>query len=480
MTTSTTPVSVASSSSAGAAGGSVIDVSSLVSQLVNATQAPQQKLITDQTTAVTADISALGTLKSALSTFQSSLTALATPGAFNSETANTSDQTVFTATANANAVGGSYAVTVSNLASAQQLLSGPVVGGATATVGTGTLTLTLGTTSFNVPVDTTNNTVSGIAAAINSASNNPGITATVITGTDGAHLVLSSTLTGAANTISVTESDGGTGLSALTYGPGNTGHYALNAKAADAVFSIAGVPYTSASNTVSNAISGVALTLVGTTTPPAPDGTGGTGATLTVANDTSTVEKNISTFVDAYNTLESSLASLGSFDSTTGTAGALLGNPVLSGIQNQINQTLHGLAGTSVYNSLASIGITSQADGTIAVNSSTLETALASNFTAVSQLFSSKTGIASQLNTQITTALASGNSLDSYAKTLTQQENALTQKSDDLTTQMTALTASLTHQYSVLDSLLSSLQTTSSYLTQAFATLPTVQSKASG
>ena len=62
--TTTTPVSVASSSSAGAAGGSVIDVSSLVSQLVQATEAPQQALINSQTSSVTTEISAVGTLKS--------------------------------------------------------------------------------------------------------------------------------------------------------------------------------------------------------------------------------------------------------------------------------------------------------------------------------------------------------------------------------------------------------------------------------
>src|ERR1700685_3310441 len=116
-------VSIASNSSSQAAGGSVIDVSSLVSQLVAATQAPQQALITTQTQAVTTQISALGTLKSALSTFQSSLSALDTPSAFNSEYETSSNTAAFTATATANAPIGSYGVTVSQLASAQQLLS---------------------------------------------------------------------------------------------------------------------------------------------------------------------------------------------------------------------------------------------------------------------------------------------------------------------------------------------------------------------
>lgn len=474
MATTSGPVSVASSSSAGAAGGSVINVSSLVSQLVTATQAPQQQLITDQTSAVTANISAVGKLKGALSTFQSSLAALATPAKFNAETASSSDKTVFTAIASSNAVGGSYPITVTNLASAQQLLSKPFVGGSSAALGTGALTLSLGSTSFNVQVDSSNNTLDGIAAAINSASNNPGVNATVITGTDGAHLVLSSSQTGAANTLSVTvsETDAGTGLAALAYGPGNTTHYTQNAPAADANFSLGGVPHTSSTNTVTDALGGVALTLTGTNV--------GSSATLSVANDTSTVEQNIQGFVSAYNTLQGTLGSLGSFDSTTNTAGPLLANPVLTGIQNQIQHALHSLVGTSSYNSLAALGITTQRDGTLAVNSATLETALSTNFTAVSQVFSSSNGVAATLNSQIGAALANTGSLGTYSATLTKQENALTQRSNDLAKQMDALTASLTQQYSTLNSLLSSLQTTSSYLTQAIASLPTVQGKSNG
>jgi flagellar hook-associated protein 2 len=461
---------VASSGSAGAAGGSVINVKTLVSELVAATEAPQQQVIANQTSAVTAQVSALGTLKGALSTFQSSLNALSTASAFNAETATSSDPKVFTAISSSGAVGGSYNVTVSNLASAEQLLSGPFTGDSSAVVGTGALTLTLGSTSFNVAIGSGANTLAGIASAINSANNNPGITATVIQGTTGAHLLLSSSLTGAANTITVAETDGGNALAALTYGAGNLGHYAQNATAADAVFSVAGVAYTNASNTVSNAISGVTLTLLGAGTVATPD-----SATLTVANDTTTIQQNIANFVSAYNTMHSSLAGLSSFDPNTGTAGAFLGNPVLTGTQNQLQRALYSIVGSSNYNSLASIGITTQSDGTLSLNSNTLQTALSTNFSAVSRLFSGTQGIASQLNTQITAELASGGSIDSYGQTLTKQENSLTTQTNTLNTQMSALTASLTQQYSALNALLSSLQTTSAYLTQAFASLPTVQ-----
>jgi flagellar hook-associated protein 2 len=465
---STNPVvSVASNTSSGAAGGSVIDVSSLVSQLVNATQAPQEALISHKTQAVTAQISAVGTLKSVLSTFQSSLGAINTPSAFNTLSAASSDPTAFTATADSAAVLGSYTVAIDHLAQGQQLVSTAFTGGSSATVGTGTLQLTLGGTHFDVSIDSSNDTVAGIAAAINGAAGNPGIEASVVTGTDGAHLVLTSSLTGASNTIQVAETDGGTGLSQITYSAGGA-NYRVQTAAQDAGFTISGVAYTSASNTVTDALSGVTLDLL---TPTTSDGT------LSVSTDASTVESNVTAFVAAYNTLQGSLSSLGSFDATTNTAGPMMGDALLSGVQNQVRSALYSIVntGSATYNSLASIGITTNSDGTLSVNQATLSAAVTSNFSAVSQLFSGTGGIASSLNSQITTNLGAGGPIDSRGKTLVQQENALTQQSSQLTKQMTDLTASLTEQYASLNTLLSSLQSTSSYLSQAFSNLPRVQ-----
>ncbi len=473
MSSTSSPVSVASNSSAGAAGGSVIDVNSLVSQLVAATRAPKDALISNQTQQVTTQISAIGTLKGALSDFQTALQPIATVGSFNAELAKSSNEAVFTATADSDAISGNYNLSVTQLAQAQQLVSGAFGSGAT-TIGTGTLQISLGAASFSVNVGTTNNTVAGLAAAINGAAGNPGITATVINGTDGAHLVLSSAQSGAANSIKVTETDAGTGLSGLTYGTGNTAHYTQTIAARDAAFSISGIPYTSPSNTVTGALSGVTLTLVGTTAA----GTGpGSTAALTIAPDTATITSNVSAFVDAYNTMVKAIGKLSSFDPTTNTAGPMLGDAVLSGIQNQLRSTLYSIVntGSSTYNSLASVGITTNSDGTLSLSQSKLQTALTSAPSAVSSLFAGAQGIAASLNSQISIDLSSGGSIDNRSKTLVGRENALSRQTTDLNTQMAALTASLTQQYAQLNTLLSSLQSTSAYLTQQFAALPQVQ-----
>ncbi|HWG75738.1 MAG TPA: flagellar filament capping protein FliD [Steroidobacteraceae bacterium] len=462
-------VSVAGSSSADAAGGSVINVSSLVSQLVAAAQAPRESIISNQTESVTAQISAVATLQSALSTFQSSLSSLATPSAFNAIAATTGNSTVLSASADSDATPGTYSVVVSALAQAQQLRSNVFTQGAASTVGTGTLSLSLDGTSFNVTIDGGNDTLSGVASAINSASGNPGITATVLQGTQGAYLLISSSLTGVSNKIQISETDGGTGLAALTYSPASPGNYTQETAPQDASYTIAGVSGTSASNTVSDAVSGVTLNLLGTTDS--------TGTTLTIANDTSTIQSNIAAFVKAYNTLLGSFQTLGGYDAATQTAGTLMGSGLLTNIQSRTNEALYSIVntGSPLYNSLASIGITTHSDGTLSVNDATLATALSVNQDAVSQLFSGSSGIASTLDSEISNDLSASGSIGEESQTLTSQENALTAQSNTLSQQMAALSASLTQQYSTLNAMLSSLQTTSAYLSQAFNSLPKVQ-----
>jgi flagellar hook-associated protein 2 len=465
-------VSVAGNSSAAATGGSVIDVSELVSELVTAQYAGQVANLQNQTTALTSQISALGTFKSALSTFQGALSSLDSPTSFNALTATSSNQDAFTASTDSSAVAGTYNVAVQQLAQAQQLVSNVFTGGSSAAIGTGTLAISLGGQSFDVTIDGTDDTLSGIAGAINSATDNPGVTATVLQGTNsqgvsGAFLVLSSALTGASNSIQVTASGGA--LSALNYSSSDTSNYTQNSAAQDALVNVGGVTYDSPSNTVTGALSGVTLNLLATTAQ-------GDDATLTVSADTSTVATNIGNFVTAYNTLVQQFSSLDSYDASSGTAGPMLGNALLTGIQNQIGQVVNGIAntGSATYNSLASIGVTVQSDGTLSLNSTTLQNALSSDFGAVSNLFSGANGIATQLNTQLTADLAASGPVDTYSNSLTTQNSTLNQESATITNEEAALTASMTQQYAALNTLLSSLQTTSAYLSQAFADLPTV------
>ena len=200
----TTPSSTSSSSAGGALVtstgiGSGLDIAAIVSSLTNAFGAGPQNEITKQETALDSQVSAFGTFTSALDTLQGTLSALENPTQLAGFDATVGDPTVASATASTGAVAGQYTLSVQNLATAATLTSSPV-SASTSTIGTGTLTISVGGTSDSINIDSSNNTLAGIAAAINESTSNPGISASIITSSDGARLVLSGTSTGAAKT----------------------------------------------------------------------------------------------------------------------------------------------------------------------------------------------------------------------------------------------------------------------------------------
>jgi flagellar hook-associated protein 2 len=469
---STDATSGATSSSGAASGtgilsslgiGSGLDIGSLVTQLVAAERAPAQARITAQASDVATKISAMATLKSALSTFQSALTTLTTPSDFSSITANSSNENVFTATAQPSAVEGNYDIEISQLAKAQQLVStATFASGGDTVVGYGTLTLGLGGSSFSVTLPSTQNTLSGIRDAINSASDNPGIKASLISGTGGTQLVLTSTQTGAANKITVSSTGGDGGLAALNYSSSATGNFTQKQTPQDAMLTVAGIPYTGPSNTVSNAIDGVTLNLLTTNV--------GTPATLDLAANNSQTSSNVQAFVTAYNALQSTLSTLGDYNNDTQTAGVLLGDSVLSTAYSSITRlstdTVNGLAGD--YTSLAAIGVTTTATGALQLDSSKLAAAMSADPSSVSNIFSSSGGVANRLNDYLDTLLASNGSIAARDANLTDAQNQITQDTTNLDAQMATVQARYTAQFTALDSILSQLNSTATYLDRVF------------
>jgi flagellar hook-associated protein 2 len=460
--------------------GSGIDVDSLVSQLVSAAAAPGNAQIEAEQTQYQTQLAAISGLQAALTTFQSSVQGLATTSAFTAYTATPSDPSVFTASASSTAAPGNYSVTVNKLATQEQLASAAFAGGGSTYVGTGTLTLTADGQSMNLNIDSGNDTLDGIVSAINSSSNNPGIVASDVSTSGGSVLFLTSSGTGAANAITVSASGGDGGLAQLSYPavagttPDTTQGLTQLQAAQDADVTIAGLDVTSATNTIQNALPGVTLNLLsvspsttsGTTTTTPPQ-------TLTIADDTTTTANQVNAFVSAYNSLQSEMASLGSYNSSTSTAGPLLGDPLLLNLQNQITAalfaTVPGITGGGGLNSLASIGITPDASGQLQVDSSTLQNALSSNYNAVGQIFGSTNGVAATLNTTLTSALSSTGSLQSRTNTLntemTQSQAAQTQ----LDQQMSVLQSTYLAQFTALDTLLADFQSTASFLTTQLA-----------
>lgn len=390
-----TTISTGTISSAGV--GSGLDVNSIVTQLMAVEKRPLTALDTKQAQ-YQAQLSAYGSLKGALSGFQGAMQGLSSLSQFKAVAANSSDGTVASASATSIAIPGSYSVSVGTLAQAQQLASAAVASTTTA-VGTGTLTFQYGTwngSSFSanagapsqtVTIDSSHNTLGGIRDVINAAK--IGVTATIVNDGSGYRLVFASNNAGTANSLKVTVSGDGdgnntdaVGLSQLAYDPagsaGNGKNLSQTLAAQDATLTVNGIGVTKSSNTISDVIQGVTLSLL------KPGAT-----TVGVAQDNNAVQTGVQNFVNAYNTLNKSISDLTAYDPATGKAAILQGDystlSILSQVRGLLNRSITGLSGP--YTSLSQIGVSFQADGTLALDGGKLQSALSGNFNAVAGLF---------------------------------------------------------------------------------------------
>lgn len=464
-----TTSSVAASSSQG-----TIDVPSLVSQLMAVERQPITNLNTE-VASYQSQISSLGTIQGLVSSFQSAEQSLGT--ALQGYSAVSSDAGI-TASANSTAIGGTYSVAVSTLAQAQSLAAvgqastTAAVNASTSTGTSTTVTFDFGTTNGttftsngsgtkSVTIDSTNNTLQGISNAINAA--NIGVTATIVN--DGSatpyRLVLSSNASGASNSLKITTNGAGNGVdSLLAYDPAGTKNMTQTIAAQDASFTANGIAMTSPSNTVTNAIQGVTLNLNSTTT---------SSATLTVARDTTGINTAVTNFVSAYNSLYSELQSRSAYGNATTTAGVLAGDGTVRLMMSELQGILVTSASGGTLVSLAQVGITTQADGTLKFDSTALTSAMSNNFSDVTNLFSSSTGFLTRLDAWSTSTITAGGLIPTHITDLNNSITGFNNQISQLNNRMTTLQAYYTTQYSNLNMLLSSMNSTSTFLTQAFA-----------
>jgi flagellar hook-associated protein 2 len=443
--------------------GSGLDINAIVTSLTTAYGAAQTTQLTNQQNSLDAQVSAYGTFTSALDKLKSTLSALEVPSQLAGFAATVADQTIASATTTSDAVAGTYSLQVNNLASSATLTSAPVATSATA-IGTGTLTIAVGGASTSVSIDSTDNTLAGIASAINSAPDNPGVTASIITASDGARLVLAGTATGAAHSITVTQSGGDGGLSALVYDPGNgVTHLTQTQQAEDASFLINGFAATSASNQVTSAITGVTLNLLQASAAATP-------TTLTISPDTSGAQTSIGNFVSALNGLVSSIQSLTGYDASTQTAGPLNGNATLEAFQNQLENVLNRVVsgGTGGVKSLTDLGITANPDGSYSTDSTTLGNALAGNLSSVENLLGGANGIATQLDNLVAGYTGTGGLLDNINQGLQSSLSSVAKQQAALTAQLAVYSQTLTTQYNAMDAAVAQLKLTQTYLTAEF------------
>lgn len=399
--------------------GSGLDVAGLVNKLVTAEGQPAANRLNTREAKLQAQLSALGSVKSALSTFKGALGNLTNISSFQKRTASSSNTDLFTVAIAGKPVAGSYEVEVRTLAQAHKLAS-VAFDEASSAVGTGTLTFQFGDPTKpaqSVTITDENNSLTGVRDAVNAA--NIGVRASIVNGDDGYQLVFGAENSGTDNSlrISVEESpaDGSNtdmnGLSRLAY---NADAYNMTqtAEAQNAEIYIDGIKVSSATNTVSDAIAGVTLSLKKADV--------GTKATLNVNLDKNSATTAVEGFVNAFNSLVGTFSQLSGYNAETKQAGILIGDSSLRGVLSQLRNVLSspvsGLDGT--YRALADLGIKTKADGTLELDKAKLTAALDSNFDDIGRLFAATATATDSLvsYTSSTTATKVGN----YAVNITQ------------------------------------------------------------
>lgn len=383
--------------------GSGLDVTGLVTQLMAAERAPLAVLDRKEVN-FQAQLSAYGSFKGALSAFQSSMSGLSNLSKFQSFKSTTTDATVVTASVAGNAVNGSYAVEVTQLAQAQKLRS-KTFAGVTNVVGAGTLTFQFGKysggtftpnadkSSQAVTIGSGQSSLTGIRDAVNAA--NFGVTATILNDGIGDRLIFTSKDTGENNGLKITVADASdasntddAGLSQLAYDPaaiaGSGKNLTESVVAQNASVKVDGISVTKATNVMSDVIQGVTLNLLKISAA-------NTTTTINVARDTDTVKSSIEAFVKSYNDINKTVKDLTGYNAATKKGAILQGDgsalSVLTQIRRNLNSMLTGLNGA--YSSLSQIGVSFQKDGTLALDSTKLQKALDTNFNDIAGLFAS-------------------------------------------------------------------------------------------
>ena len=439
--------------------GSGLDVESIVSQLMAFERRPLvslQKQLTD----IDARVSAFGELKSALSTFQTAMQDLSTPSALKVFNSTSGNDDVFTASATNTAAASSFQIDVIRLAerhkfASAELLDTDTIGGKkndalNIQVGSdpaNTLTVDLGTAS----------TLGDIRDAINTDAANPGVSATIVFGNNGNQkLVLTARDSGAENALTLSYKGK---VTAADFGFQEINNIGGNTALLDAEISVDGYSVTRATNTLDDVITGVTLDL--------HNADPGIPYTLDIARDTVTVAGSVQAFADAYNGIMTAIDTLR--DKELATDSALFS--IERGLRSVINTPATGL--NSGFSYLAEIGVTFSREGIMTVNATNVERALANNFNAVSELFSTDgQGFANRLDTLVDSWLDIDGLIDGRTDGLDSRKRLLESREESLEYRMGQVEAALFADFSRLDTLLGGMQVTSDFLAQQLQLLP--------
>lgn len=442
--------------------GSGIDAESIVTQLMSVEKQGLTKLKTQQT-GVETKISAFGNLKSLIDAMGSKLTSMKSVNTLAAYSATSSKTDFLTATASTTATAGTYDVAITQLAKAHKIQLSGISGanstsGVSSEIGSGSMSFSVdGGSSVSVSVGSATATLGDWRDAINAAAG--GVTATIVNTTAGATLSLTASDTGKLVTIDPLSSLP-SALSGLTNS--SDPNFSTNGSVeADllANYTIDGQAVTSKTNSDTTAIPGVTLNLVAAGT-----------ATLTVARDTSKTATALQDFVTAYNDLNSKIKSLTAYDAANKKANTLTGDSTARTLQQQFSSLVSDkyASSGSTYTRLADIGVSFKSDGSLSLDTAKLNTAIGKDSTNVMSVI---TSAATAFSSKVTAMTGSSGLLTTKSSSLQLSVKDLLSRQDTMQLRLTAVEKRYRAQFSSLDTIVSGMTSTSTYLTQALAKL---------
>ena len=475
--------------------GSGLDVTSIISQL-SALEKQPLKALQSKAQLETDRISAVGQIQSQMAALADVSTRLSAADAWVARKAQSSNTSAATITTTNSAPATSFQLDVDALATSQSITSAGL--SSSALVGAGTLTFRRGTwesnpssftpdsTSSNIPVVVSaTDTVATLAARINAAS--VGVVAMVFKDGVNDRLQLTSKATGAnaGFRVQVTDSDGGhtdnAGLSRFGFDPQSqafdiAASYAAPQYGQDARARINGITVTSSTNTLTDNIPGVTISLLATTTTGLDTlSEKKSPVSMVVSEDVTVAVKNVNDFVTAYNALTTNLTNLTKYDQATKTASLFQGDSTVVGIQNMLRSISSSISSGSVYQRLSDVGLEKQTDGTLTVKMTKLSAAINNGLQI--QKFFTQDNKNTQTNGFALKFAAFAKGANAISGAVTNKNNALKKALDTNSAEQqkvndraAATEARLKKQYSALDSKMASLTALNSYVSQQVTT----------
>ncbi|NWB09825.1 flagellar filament capping protein FliD [Pseudomonas sp. D5002] len=428
--------------------GTGIDVQGLVKSLVGSQTAPKQAQIDSQTKTSTAQLTSIGKIQAALDAFRGALDTMTKTVNFSGLSSTLSNDKLATVTLGPGAAAGNFTLGVTQLATASKVSTAVIPGGPTAVVNSGVsatvFTVSQSGKNYSVSVPP-GGTLQQVRDSLNSQYGNAGLSANILTDSNGSRLVVTSSTTGVGSDITF---KGSSGL--------DTGATVVGSAPQNAIYNLDGSPQESKSNTLPDAISGVSITLTGVSGTDAP-------STIKVSANSATLKSAVKGFTDTYSALVKAVNAETQVTTNADgsvTPGPLTGDSSVRSMMASIRNVMNSVTGSGSFSSLAQFGVTTdQTAGTLSVSDVAFDKAVLTNGSDINSIFTGPNGLlASLTNATANFALSKTGVFAEKSSTLQDNLKDLTNQQTALNTRSDALTASLTLKYNAMDSLVAQLK----------------------